>query len=118
MLRIAQPDVPPCLSAVGGLVHAVAVGQVRTEVGFARTDIDHVGIRGRDGESTDRRDRLTVKDRLPGFASIGRLPYASADRAEVIDIGLAGDTGDGVAASTTERPDHPPAQSAVKTGIE
>src|SRR5262249_13448569 len=96
----------------------VAVRDLRAHVGFAAADVDHVRVRGGDGDGADRCDRLRIEDRQPGAAGVGRLPDAAADRAEVEGARLPRHAGHAVDAAAAERSDHAPAQSAVERGID
>ena len=107
MLRQVRP-------AVGRLVHAVALGDVRAHVGLAGADVDHARIRRREREGADRADRLPVEDRLPGAAGVGRLPDAAVHAAEVEVQRLGRHAGDGEHAAAAERPDEAPVQVAER----
>src|SRR5262249_20201746 len=69
-------------------------------------------------QCADGANRLAIKNRLPGNAAVDRLPHASTNAAKVIDIGLALHAAYGDGAAPAMRADHPPAQAAVKTGIQ
>ena len=90
LLAIAQAEVRPGLAAVGGLVDAIADGEVGTMQSFTAADVDDLRVGGRDGDGADRAGGLLVEDRLPGAAVVGGLPDAAVDRADVEDVGLAG----------------------------
>ena len=45
--------------------------------------------RRRDGDRSDRRDRLIVEDRLPGRAAVGRFPHAARRGGGVVDERIA-----------------------------
>ena len=77
LLRVAQAEVRPGLAGVGGLVDAVADGEVRTRQPFAAADVEDVRIGRRDGDPADRSGRLIVEDRLPRPAGVGGLPDAA-----------------------------------------
>ena len=108
LTRVREPQALPGVAAVGGLVHAVAVRDVRAHVGLSGADVEHIRIRGRHGDRSDRRDRLAVEDRLPGAARVVGAPDAAAHRPEVEPIGLIRNTGHREDASAAERPRHPP----------
>ena len=72
LLAVAQAEVRPGLAGVGGLVDAVADGEVGALQAFAAADVDDVRVRRRDRERADRAGRLVVEDRLPGAAVVGR----------------------------------------------
>ncbi len=85
-----EADAAPGLAGVGGLVHAVAVGIFRADVGLAGADVDDVGVGGGNGDGADGLHRLGVEDRVPGAAGVVGLPHPAAHRAEVEGVGLAG----------------------------
>ena len=89
LLRVAQAEMRPCLAGVGGLVDAVADGEVRARQALAAPDVQDVRIGGRDGDPPDRSGRLVVEDRFPRAAGVGRLPDAAVDHADVEGVRLA-----------------------------
>src|SRR5215467_1724036 len=107
----------PSVSGVDRFVHAIAVGNLGAHVGFARADVNDVGIGWSDGEIADRANGLAVEDRFPGRAGIGALPHASVYRAHVEEIGLAGNADCGQCASPAKRADQTPAEAGVKCKI-
>ncbi len=87
--RVGKPHVLPGLSAVGRLVHAVAVREVASDVRLPHADVDHVRIRLGHGDRADRaRLEVLVGHDLPVGAAVGRLPDPAAGGAEVEDVGL------------------------------
>ena len=114
---LSRPMCVQRLSGVGGLVHPVAVRDLRSHVGLAGADVDDVGIGRRDANRADRGDRLRVEDRDPGAAGVRRLPDAAADRSEVERVRLSRHAADAVDASAAKRPDHPPAQARVDARV-
>jgi hypothetical protein len=114
LARIVEADMGPRLSGVGGFVHAVAEGDLRAHVGFARTDIDNVGIGRRDINRAYRRNGLGIEHGGPSAARVFRLPHATADRAEVKRVRMARNSGNTVATAAAERPNHAPVQSRIK----
>src|SRR5205823_3427662 len=58
LLAIAQTEVRPRRAGVGGLVDAVAGGEVGALQPFAAADVEDVRIRRRDGDRADRAGRL------------------------------------------------------------
>ena len=83
-VRVAEAELRPGLSGVGGLVDAVAGHDVAADARLAHADVDHVGVRLGDGDGADRRTAdLAVGDRRPGVARVDGLPQAAAHRAEV-----------------------------------
>ena len=118
LTRVVEAQVRPIRTGVGGLVHAVAVGDLRPHVRLAGPDINDAGIRRRHRDSADRRHRLRVEDRKPGAARVGRLPDAAPDGSEIEDVDLSWHSGDAVHAPAAERPDQPPAQSGVQRRID
>src|SRR6266571_2432198 len=101
--RIVQADVRPGLPRINGLVHPVAVGNLRAHVCFTRADVDYVRVRRRDTDGADRGDGLRVENWRPGAARVHRLPNAAAHGAEIKSRGLARHATDGVDTSAAER---------------
>ena len=66
---IAQAEVGPGFSGVGGFVNSVANGEIGTMQAFAAAHINDVGIRGSYGDGTDRLRGLVVED---GGSKCGR----------------------------------------------
>jgi hypothetical protein len=116
-LAILQPDIAPRLAAVDGFVDAVAVGGIAAHAGFAHAHVDHVGvgIGHRDGAHGTGLE-LAVGDRQPGAAAVGGLPDAAAHAAEVVDVGLRGNAGDGDHAASAERSHQAEAERLRKVG--
>src|SRR5438445_13819149 len=100
------------LAAAEAFIDSVTVRAVAANAGFAGADVDHVVIRVRDRDAADGRGALLVEDRLPHTSAVGRLPHTAGYRAEVIDIGLAGDAGHCQHASAAEGANGAPAHSA------
>jgi len=118
LLRVAQAEMRPGFSGVGGLVHAVADGEIRALQTFAAAHVDDVGIAGRDGDGADAPGGLIVKDGIPGVAKVVGFPDAAVDLGHVKDAGLLRDAGDGHGASAAEGADAAPAEVGVESGIE
>ena len=83
-----------------------------------RGDVDDVGVRGRDGDRADRARGLVVEDRAPDAAVVGRLPHAAVADADVEDVGLRRDAGDGAGAAGPVGADRAPAHLAEELLIE
>ena len=118
-LRFFQPHVLELASAVGRLVDAGAERRALTVVRFARADIDDVGVRRRDLDVADRRDRVLVEDRRPRRAVVDGLPDAARRVADVDDRRVALVDGDVVDASAHDgradrAPDEPLEQRVVR----
>src|SRR5205814_8796082 len=64
-----------------------------SDLGFAGSGINHVGISRRNGQGADRGNALLLEERLPGLAAIGGSPNAAINRAEKVSVGLADDAG-------------------------
>ena len=108
----------PGRTGVGGLPHAVALIDCPAHIAdVARPDVNDVGIGGRHGDRTDRSHVLFIEDRLPHHAAIGGLPGSAARSSDVIDRGLAGNTGYSGYASRAEGTDLPPLHSGIKRRI-
>ena len=108
LLAVAQAKVRPGLPRVGGLVDAVSNREVGTAESLTAADVDHVRIRGRDGDRSDRAGRLIVEDRLPGAAGIRRLPHPAVADADVERVRLRRHADRGLGAPAAERADAPP----------
>lgn len=66
-------------ASVGRFVNAVAVGYVEPDLGLPSAGIDHVGVRGGDGERADRgRPEKAIADAAPIDPAINGLPHAPA----------------------------------------
>ena len=117
LLTIAESQMGPGLTGVGGLVDTVAGRQVGSLETLATSYIDDVRIRQGDGDGTDRAGGLVVEDRSPDAAVVGRLPDAAVDDADVEHVGLTGNPRCGLRATTPERPDHAPMHLVEQVGI-
>ena len=117
LLRVGEADMGPGLAAVGGLVHAVPLGDVGAHVGLAAPDVDHPWVGGRDGQRADRADRLRIEDRLPGAAGVAGLPHAAVDAAEVEMLRLLRHAGHRQHAPAAERAEQAPVQVLEQRGI-
>ena len=107
------------LPASVDLIHTVAVGDLTADIGLAGSDIDDVGIGGRDGYGADGADgNALVADGIPRAAGVLSLPQASAHRAHVERVGLAGVAGDGEGAATAHGADVAPAKTREERGGE
>ena len=93
--RRIEPGVRPGLARIGRLVDAVADRDVAADERLARAGPHDVGIRRRDGDRSDRRHRLAVENRIPVRAVVDRLEDAARRRADVIDVRVGGNAGDG-----------------------
>src|SRR6185437_5608682 len=89
---------------------------VAADVRLASADVHDTGITRRDGDRTDRPDRLVVEDRLPVRAAVGALPDAATRRAGVIRVGIARHASDGVGAVPL-RADEPPLERGQECAV-
>src|SRR5262245_39589523 len=99
---VVESNVLPGQTGIGALVHSVARREIGSQIWLAGADIDRVGIGGRQSDRADRGDILRIEDRIPGDTTVGCLPNSSTDSAEVIDVRVPGNAGDGNGASTTK----------------
>src|SRR5205085_5624898 len=89
LLAIAQAKMRPCLTGVGGLVDAVAHGEIRPVQPLTTSDIDNVRVRRRNSNRTDGPRGLLIKHRLPCLTVVIRLPNPAIAHADVEDVWLA-----------------------------
>ncbi len=61
---------------------------------------------------------MLVEERIPGEAAVGGFPDATADCAEIVGVGLAGDARDCDGTAATEWADEAPFHAAVRFGID
>ena len=106
--RIFEANVNPGFSRVCRPVHAIAMGDVAADAGLARPHVDHVGVRGRDGNAADGRHRLLIEQRSPIASTVGGLPDPSGDSAEVKYAGITRHPGHSDDAAAAERSNLPP----------
>jgi hypothetical protein len=114
LLAISQPHVFPCLTAVRGLVDSITSREIRSLQAFTTADVQDVGVRRSDGQGADGAGRLVVEDRGPNAPIVGGLPHAAVIDADKEDVRLPRDTRGGNCSSSAKRPDHPPAEAAIK----
>jgi len=85
---------------------------------LAAADIQHIRVRWRDHQRTDRAGRLAVKDRRPGASGIRRLPDTTIADANVEGVRLAGMSGSGLGPPGAQRTDAAPAHVAEQFLVE
>ncbi len=93
VMGVGQPQVSPGRARVHRLEDAKAGERTPSQQLLAGSHIQHVRVRGRHRDVTNRAGRLVVEDRRPGHAVIDRLPHRSGSEAGVDDAG-AGHGGD------------------------
>ena len=103
-----EAEVRPGLAGVGGLVHAVAHGEVGPDDSRAGADVDDVGVRRRHRDGANRAGGLVVEERRPGGAVVGGAPDAAVVEADVEHVGLARRTGERPRASGPRGSDRAP----------
>jgi hypothetical protein len=69
-LEVAEAEMDPGFAGVGGLLNAVAGGEVGADDACAGADIDDVGVGGGDGDGADGAGGLVVEE-FPGGAEVG-----------------------------------------------
>ena len=116
LLGVAESEVTPGLAGVGGLVHAVADGEIGALESFAAAHVDGVGVGGGEGDGADGAGGLVVEDGLPGAAEVVGLPDAAVVDADVEDVGLGGDAGGADGAAAAVGSDVAPAEAGVVGG--
>ncbi len=99
---IVQAYILPGLAAIDSFVDAIALGRVAANAAFTGADVNHVRVRGSDRNTADRRRRLFIEDRIPGHGSVGGLPHTATGRAEVINVGIAGNADRGKRSSAAK----------------
>ena len=90
---LLQPHQRPALAGVDRFVNTGARRDVTADPCFARARPDDVRIARRHGQRSDRRDRLSVENRLPRRAGIARLEDAARCSARVVDLRIARNAG-------------------------
>src|SRR5262245_55892783 len=118
LLAVAQAEVRPSLAGVSGFVDAVADGEVGAMQPLAATDINNVGVGRRYSQRPDGTCGLIVEDRLPGAPEVVCLPHPAVAHADIEDVGLAGNSGDGARASSPKWADRAPVQRLEQGRIE
>ena len=118
LLAVAQSQVHPRLSAVGGLVDPIAGGKVGALQPFTGADVDDARIGWRNGDRSDRARGLIVEDRVPGSSVIGGLEHPTIHRPDVEDVRLLAHAGRGLEPTAAEGSDVPPLHFAKDRGIE
>ena len=88
-LRIAQPKVRPGFARVGRFVHPVAGGQIGPYDSRAAADVNNVGIGRSHRDCANGAGGLTVEQRHPGRAIVGRAPHAAIVEADIENVRLA-----------------------------
>src|ERR1700730_152339 len=74
----------PGAAGIGRFVNSVALRYVEPDLGLPSAGIDHVGVRGGDGERTDRGGaEKAVAHAAPIDPAINRLPHASGAGSEI-----------------------------------
>src|SRR5260221_4699180 len=107
--RVLQAEMRPGLAGVGGFVDAVTMRDIATNRGLSHAGVDHIGVRGRDGQRADRGAlEEAVRDVLPVDAAVGRLPDATPGGAEVEHLPVVWVAGHRHHASAAVRPREPP----------
>ena len=83
-LAVAEADMAPGAARVARFVNAVAVGHIEADRRFTGARIDHVGVRGRDRDRTDRgAAHEAVRDAAPEYAAVLGLPDAAGTGPEI-----------------------------------
>jgi hypothetical protein len=89
-LAIAEAQVRPGLTCIGGFVNSVADGQIGSGQALATGNINDVRVGGRHGNGADGLRGLRVEDRIPCPAEVIRLPDSAIYRADIKNVRLAG----------------------------
>src|SRR5579883_878545 len=112
----AQADVVPSFATIGGLVNAIARGQIHANVGLARPRINCVGIGWGDGESANGSDVLIVENGPPDYARVGGLPDAAVNGTEVEFRRIAGNAGHSDDTTAAKGTNQAPLQRVIEFG--
>ena len=81
---IRQAQVYPGLATIGRLIYTITMRHITTDSRLTHTNIDHVGIRSRDGNRTNRCTfKVAVGHIFPEYTAIGGLPDATTRRAKI-----------------------------------
>ena len=118
LLPVAQSEMAPRLPGVARLVDAVADREVRPLQPLAASDVDRVGVRGRQRDRADRACRLVVEDGPPCASVVVGLPDAAVVHTDIEDVRLAGDACRADRPPSAVRTDHAPLQSGIELRIE
>src|SRR5271167_1549771 len=118
LLCIAQAKVCPRNATVRRLVNAVAERQIGAMQALAACDINDTWIRRRNFDCANGAARLLIKDGLPGSPEVGRPPGTTIYRANIEDIGLTWNAGDGARSATAKRSDISPLHRAEELGVD
>ena len=90
---LGQAHVLPGLAGVLRHVHAVAHHiAVPDDPRLARADPDDVRVARCDRDRANRGDRLIIEDRLECLPGVRGFPQTAGRRAQVVDVGIAGDS--------------------------
>src|SRR5207244_2817176 len=109
LLRVVESQMLPAGAAIGGAIDARAIRDILARLRFARADVDHAGIRHRDGDRADGGNvRLAVRDVAPRLSAVRGSPHATVHRAEVEYQRPGGIARDGDGASAAKRADETP----------
>jgi len=107
-LAVAEPEVRPRFSRIGGLVDAVAGGEIGSNDSRAAAYIDDVRIGRGDCDCADRSRRLIVEEREPVGAEVGRAPDSAVVEGDVKGVWLRRYAGDGTSSARPKRSNVPP----------
>ena len=112
-----ESSVLPGAPRVDRAIHAVAVRYVVAHARLAHAGVDHLCVRRRDGDRTDRGGReKAVRDVAPVAAAVVGLPDPSGAGPEVEHGGVAGVAGDRHHPAAPRWPRAPPGQALQKLG--
>src|SRR5207253_2403395 len=116
--RIIQPDMRPVLAAVRGLVHSIPARNRGAHVGFSRAGVNEVRIRRRNGDRSNRCNRLRIEDRIPRSPRVVSLPNSAAHASEIVNFRLPAHAHHCKRAPPARWPDHPPPQLLKEFSVE
>ncbi len=88
MTRVFESCLFPSLARIYGLPHPIARRDIPANSHFTATYVYYIGVVFTHGYCAYRATKIAIGDVFPSAACIGGAPYATACRAEVVEIGL------------------------------
>ena len=117
LLGLGQAEERPGLAAIGGLPHAVPVGDVAADRELARADVHDVRIRLGDADGADSAAEILVGHRQPRVAAVDALEDAAAGGAEPVLLRTRRGARDRDAPTPAENADLAPGEGGKHAGV-